>query len=258
MTEQEITNILDAPINEAAIKFKVQTVSRNKDKALLVAYVDARTVQSRLDSAFGKFGWQNKVRALEVPVIKPDLDSLKLIFEGDLRKIKEYYLDYFRQKFIHSLGIWCDEKKQWIWHEDGASDTDVASTKGGISTSFRRVAVHVGVARGFYDLDDMWVNISTSGSRGQESFYWSGATYYYTKPKLPGWASESETEPETISLAGFTAESWEDLLVHMKADERVADAITATGAMVLDGVKSWEDAGKSAKVICEQLVKYFG
>ena len=264
-TEEEISNILDAPIHESAIKFKVQSLSRDKKKALLVCYADARVVQNRLDDAFGKFGWQNKVRALEVPVVKPDYIALKEMFVGydgktDMRKLKEFYLGYFKQKFIHSLGIWCADKNQWIWHEDGADDTDVASIKGGISVSFRRVAVHTGVARSFYDLDDLWVDISTTKKAGQESFYRSGDTYYYNKPKLPGWAAEKEPEkaPVTVEVAGFKG-TYTEILAQMKKDKRYLDGITPNESPLPDAIEAAEKSGNyTDQQIVEKLVKYFG
>src|SRR5262245_3676995 len=56
-TAQEITSALAAPFDPPEIKFKPAAVSGNR--ALALAYVDARVVQDRLDEVLGVDGWQD-------------------------------------------------------------------------------------------------------------------------------------------------------------------------------------------------------
>src|SRR5688572_12372753 len=52
-----ITQALSAPFEPTEIKFKPGVVSGNR--ALALAYVDARVIQDRLDEVLGVMGWQD-------------------------------------------------------------------------------------------------------------------------------------------------------------------------------------------------------
>src|SRR5215469_1166730 len=62
-TEVEaITNALAEPFDPAEVRFKPAVVTGNR--ALALAYVDARVVQSRLDEVLGVDGWQDDYECL--------------------------------------------------------------------------------------------------------------------------------------------------------------------------------------------------
>jgi hypothetical protein len=51
---------LAAPFDPAEVKWKPQVVSGNR--AMAIAYVDARVIQDRLDEVLGSQNWQDDVR----------------------------------------------------------------------------------------------------------------------------------------------------------------------------------------------------
>ena len=97
---------------------------------MVLAYVDSRDVQDRLDKAVGKKNWTNEYR-----------------FQGD--------------RVICRIGIKVDG--EWVYKEDGAGDTKVESEKGGLSDAFKRAAVHWGVNRAAYGLGNTWVDLTEKG-----------------------------------------------------------------------------------------------
>jgi hypothetical protein len=59
---KEVAQALAAPFNPGEVKFKPQAVSGNR--ALAVAFVDARVIQDRLDEVLGVMGWQDSYECL--------------------------------------------------------------------------------------------------------------------------------------------------------------------------------------------------
>src|SRR5262249_19928536 len=57
-----ITRALAAPFDPKEVRFKPAVVSGNR--ALALAYVDARVVQDRLDEVLGVEGWQDNYKCL--------------------------------------------------------------------------------------------------------------------------------------------------------------------------------------------------
>src|SRR2546421_11554990 len=57
-----LTQQLLAPFEASEVRFKPQKVTGNK--ALALAYVDARVIQDRLDDVLGVEGWQDKYECL--------------------------------------------------------------------------------------------------------------------------------------------------------------------------------------------------
>jgi hypothetical protein len=64
-TPQEIQDRLAAPFDPAEVKFKPQAVKG--ERALAIAYVDARVVMDRLDDVLGVAGWQDEFAVLPCP-----------------------------------------------------------------------------------------------------------------------------------------------------------------------------------------------
>src|SRR5215468_5194207 len=58
----ELTRALAAPFEPSEVRFKPAVVSGNR--ALALAYVDARVIQDRLDDVLGVMGWQDSYRVL--------------------------------------------------------------------------------------------------------------------------------------------------------------------------------------------------
>ncbi len=124
----EIIKELTKPWDKKEVKWRVGSVSKNKDKALPLAYVDARNVMERLDSVLGVENWQDRY----------EFHGTRIICYLSLRLNGE-----------------------WICKSDGAGDSAVEAEKGGISDAFKRAAVKWGMGRELYDIKCRWQPIDT-------------------------------------------------------------------------------------------------
>lgn len=117
------------PVND--LKWRVgNTYERQGSKmANMLVYIDARTVQDRLDEIFTPAGWQFETRSIE-----------------------SYNRGNRTVTIIGRLGIRIND--EWIWKEDGAENSDIEAAKGGISDAFKRAAVQWGIGRYLYDASD--------------------------------------------------------------------------------------------------------
>lgn len=163
---QELIEKLQAPFKPNEIEWRVQSQGKSnaggKIWCQVLAYVDARALQNRLDEVFTPFGWSDRYEPL-----------------GD--------------DFICTLTVEHDGKK--VSKQNGASKTQVEGFKGGISNSFKRVcASGFGIGRYLYDLDVMFTETTTENmSKNKDwkrgSFKPKGSnqyiTYYWKIPKLP-------------------------------------------------------------------------
>ena len=152
MTGQQHNNGLDtkgltALFPVAAIQWRAGATNDkdNPTEALALAYIDARAVQERLDQVCGPEGWQDEYRPTQ-------------------------------GGFICRLSIRCGE--DWIAKEDGADVSAIEPTKGGISDSFKRVAVKWGIGRYLYDLPSVWMPCEKKGK----------SVMLKQTPHLPSWA----------------------------------------------------------------------
>lgn len=166
MTGISILEALAQPMEDNEIEWKVQTVSRNNQgqlNALIVPYVQARAIQSRLDKVCGLL-WQTKYRELTI-FEKPAIECTISIFHNNV----------------------------WISRCDAAEATQYESVKGGYSDALKRAAVQFGIGRFLYSLPQFWVPISNTRPQGQSEYI--GGQYkvngkneyvkgYYTRPEL--------------------------------------------------------------------------
>lgn len=129
---------LAAEFPREAVHWRAQTLTANGDKALALAYLDARDVMDRLDEACTPAGWQNE--CFETP----------------------------KGRIIGKISILVDGN--WISKCDGAGDTDVEGEKGGISDALKRAAVLWGVGRYLYRLPAVWAPCETYEKGGKK--YW--------------------------------------------------------------------------------------
>ena len=121
-----MTTLFD-PFPREAVSWRAQSLSKLGDKAMALAYIDARDVMNRLDDVCGPFGWQDS------------------------------YTETASGRVICTIQIKDPEWGQWTAKSDGAGSTDVEGDKGGISDAFKRAAVKWGIGRYLYDLDAPWV-----------------------------------------------------------------------------------------------------
>lgn len=133
-------NIADlaAPFPPHAVHWRAQNVTRDGDKALALAYIDARDVMDRLDEVCGPANWQT------------------------------YYDETPTGRVICKLSIRIDD--EWICKSDGAGSTAVEGEKGGISDALKRAAVAWGVGRYLYDLRNIWAACESRDNNGRKQW----------------------------------------------------------------------------------------
>lgn len=129
---------LSAPFAPEAIHWRAQTVTSNGDKALALAYLDARDVQDRLDAVCGPANWRDS------------------------------YVETPKGRTICTLEVRVDG--EWIGKSDGAGDTDVEGEKGSISDALKRAAVKWGIGRYLYDLGNVWAPCESYDSNGKKKW----------------------------------------------------------------------------------------
>lgn len=141
-TQDELTKDLAEPFSPERINWKIQTVSRDKKRCMVVPYIDARDVMARLDEVVGAFNWQTDHKDAGITVT--------------------------------GIGIRMPDKSgDWIWKYDaGYVDADDArkiakstAVKGTASEGLKRAGVAWGIGRYLYDLPKFWVDYDDE--RGQ-------------------------------------------------------------------------------------------
>ena len=146
MDLKEIETKLKAPFRPDEIEYRISAKTADKTKGLAVAYIQARAVQNRLDEVLGFTNWKNE------------------IIETANGKI---------------CGLSLRINDEWITKYDGADNTKIEATKGGISDSLKRAAVQWGIGRYLYNLPGQWVRIKNTYKDNYE---------IVERPKLPNWA----------------------------------------------------------------------
>ncbi|MFN4258805.1 MAG: Rad52/Rad22 family DNA repair protein [Gemmataceae bacterium] len=152
-TPEDITRALAAPFDPHLVKFKPAAVSGNR--ALALAYVDARVIQDRLDEVLGVEGWQDDYECL------PDgsvVCRLRLRI-GD----------------------------EWVTKVDvgGPSEQPAGGDrmKAAFSDALKRAAVKFGIGRYLYRFPAQWVDYDPQRRQFRQP------------PKLPDGAHPRETAP---------------------------------------------------------------
>lgn len=135
-----IHNELSKPFSPDIIHWRVGSTNQrsearrtgNKDatatKGIALAYIDARDVMERLDSAVGPENWQ-----------------CRYPYQG-----------------CCEIGIKIDG--EWLWRANGAGVTDYEAEKGQYSDAFKRAGVMWGIGRYLYALTNEWVDIEPAGN----------------------------------------------------------------------------------------------
>lgn len=134
----DIFTALAAPFPREQVSWRAQSMNKEGDSAMALAYIDARDVMYRLDEAVGPANWQDA------------------------------YTETASGRVLCTLSLRIDG--HWIAKTDGAGATDVEADKGGISDAFKRAAVKWGIGRYLYDLKSPWVPCESRDSGGKK--YW--------------------------------------------------------------------------------------
>ena len=125
---EALTQALAEPFAPSEVRFKPAVVSGNR--AMAIAYVDARVIQDRLDDVLGVAGWQDEYECL------PD--------GGVVCRLRLHLGD------------------QWITKMDVGSPSDQSDEgdrrKASFSDALKRAAVKFGIGRYLYRLPSQWVD----------------------------------------------------------------------------------------------------
>ncbi len=154
------------------MKWKAQVVRGNR--ALTVAYVDARCVEDRLDAVFGVDGWQDAYTVLP------------------------------NNSVVCKLRV--KVGSEWIEKSNVGSQSDQPDEgdrlKSAFSDALKRAAVKLGIGRYLYRLPQQWVD------------YDSQSRQLKATPRLPDWAQPQPGKHAgrvNGKPAGITREQWEQI-----------------------------------------------
>jgi hypothetical protein len=143
---ENLTNALAEPFDPSEVRFKPAVVSGNR--ALALAYVDARVIQDRLDDVLGVDGWQ---------------DDYECLADGSV---------------VCRLRLRMGD--EWITKVDVGGQSEQSDggdrIKAAFSDALKRAAVKFGIGRYLYRLPSQWVGYDSQRRQLAEL------------PKLPTWA----------------------------------------------------------------------
>lgn len=174
--------LLFAEFPREDIHWRAQTVSQKGDKALALAYLDARDVMDRLDQVCGAANWQDRYE-----------------FDGP--------------RTVCYLSIRVND--EWITKADGAGDTQVEAEKGAISDALKRAAVKWGVGRYLYGLGNTWVPCESREYNGKRQFvkFTDDPWKYVRNPPPP---ERSAASLKRVDKNGEDA--WDRIMKELTAD----------------------------------------
>lgn len=157
MEIKELQAQLTAPFYPNEIEWRVGATNKEKSKGIALPYITNRAIMNRLDEVVGITNWKN---------------------------------EFFIQDKAKVCGISIRFEEEWITKYDGADDTNIEATKGGISNAMKRAAVQWGIGRYLYKLPTMWVAIEPNG----KSYKIKGKP-----PELPNWALPRNMQKQTTN-----------------------------------------------------------
>lgn len=149
---------LSAPFLPSEIEWRIGATNKDKTSGIALPYITNRAIMNRLDDTVGITNWKN-----------------------------EFYI----QDKSKICGISIRINDEWITKYDGADDTNIEATKGGISNAMKRAAVQWGIGRYLYKLPTMWVGIEPNG----KSYKIKGKP-----PELPNWALPKQMQRKTQNI----------------------------------------------------------
>ncbi len=190
MTAAEVMAAFAEPFDPSEVKWKPQSVKGNR--ALAIAYVDARVIMDRLDEVLGVGGWQDEYVTLEGGSV---VCHLRCLIDGG-----------------------------WITKHDVGSQSeqpdDGDKVKAAFSDALKRAAVKFGMGRYLYRLSHQWVD------------YDPNKRQFVGTPKLPAWATPKADKPaEPVKDRQLTEHEVHEIIEEAKA-KGITEAQLETGAKV--------------------------
>jgi hypothetical protein len=232
MTGREVTAALAEPFAADRIGWKAQATSKDGNKALAVAYIDARDVMDRLDEVVGAASWQT---------------SFEVLADGNV----------VCELSIHFDGGWvskCDVGGESEQKDEGDR------RKASFSDALKRAAVQWGIGRYLYRLDGVWCEYDSQRKQLKGT------------PKLPAWALPKGSAPAPQQAAaqpgnGVTLADADMLRqVHralQKADKLWEASLKWAAGHLPEGFEEPETENEAAtlsvpKVVAEKILEKLG
>lgn len=202
---------------EWRVQSKGISKSSGKPWAQVLVYVTSRAVQNRLDSVCGKGGWTSEIKKLDGGAYTCRLSIWVESVDKDNGQI------------ITGTG-------RWVSKEDGADETNIEATKGGISGAIKRAAVQWGIGRYLYEFGESW---ATFGEKENCKFSFKDnetkQTYYWNPPALPAWALPENQKKREYRLVSQINEYIKDNTLTGKNKIRAEEYMNG---MNIDGMES--------------------
>jgi len=154
--------LLSKPFPAKDIEWRVQSagVKNEKPWAMVLAYVTNRAIMERLDQAVGVGNWKNEFK------------------------------EWMKDSVLCGISIKIDS--EWVTKWDGADQTDIEATKGGLSGAMKRAAVQWGIGRYLYNLEATMATILDHGKHYQKGKKDAYPAFKWNEPTLPTWALPKE------------------------------------------------------------------
>lgn len=197
---------LSKPFPKSVVQWRAKMLTRDKKKALALAYIDSRAVMDRLDEAIGIGGWQCE------------------------------YKEISSGRMACGIGILFGE--EWVWKWDGAGGTEVEMDKGIFSAAFKRAAVKWGIGRYLYELGATWVPCTTyTGGDGKQHFKdFTDNPWDYTH-----YRTDEKRAKKEGGLAPTSYDNPKEELLHLLKCPALSAEVVAeiTAAIEKKQVRSW-------------------
>lgn len=109
------------------IEVRIGNFNKDKTKCTLLLYKTARTDANVLDKVVGPFNWQKRFYELKGVI-------------------------------YCSLGIYNEDRNEWVWKDDAGAETQIETEKGTASDAFKRAGFAYGLGRELYTAPTIWVD----------------------------------------------------------------------------------------------------
>lgn len=111
-----------------------------KGYATLLLYKTSRVDRQMLDEVYGEMNWQCR------------------------------YEDHKGNLFC-SIGVWDENKSQWVWKEDCGTESNTEKEKGEASDSFKRAGFRWGIGIELYTAPQIYVDVAVEASPYEKGKY---------------------------------------------------------------------------------------
>jgi hypothetical protein len=215
---QTVTDALAEPFDPSEVRFKPAVVSGNR--ALALAYVDARVIQDRLDDVLGVAGWQ---------------DDYECLTDGSV---------------VCRLRLRLGE--EWVTKVDVGGPSEQPDggdrMKAAFSDALKRAAVKFGIGRYLYRLPSQWMDYDPQRrqfTRTPTIPAWAQPAAQKSVPTPPNQSAPTPQRPAAKLSSSTMPASGEELQKRLyDYDARLAsDGVSARGELVKHVVQAGVKAG---------------